>query len=140
MLLRNGKTYKDDPEELEEREYCNDDGDCNCWSCKDINGCVFHVTSKQEERKKKAKTKALAQVMYEAQVYALEKANGDLPEGIRFLDFYLLYYRSYYEQNYERTYLEVYEKICKIALSRLLWKKPEHQGHICHLCHEGVYF
>ena len=78
--------------------------------------------------------KARAQVMYEAEVYAVEKAGGDLPYGIRFLDFYLLHYRSYYELNYERTRREVYKKICTIHWNRLMRKKAEDRGFICELC------
>ena len=95
---------------------------------------MFHDTTEREERKKKAETKARAQVMYEAEVYAVEKAGGDGPEGIPFLDLYLLHYRSYYVSNYEKTRQEVYEKICTIHWNRLMRKKAEDRGFICELC------
>ena len=137
MKLRNGKTFKDDEPEYEwESDINPETGECECCDCTRIAGCVFHDTPEREERKKKAETKAQAQVLYDAEVYALEKCKN-VPEGIQFLDFYLLHYRSYYERNYDSTRREVYEKITKIAMNRLMRKKPEDRGFICELCENG---
>jgi hypothetical protein len=138
MKLRNQKTYKNDEPEVEWYSDINPiTGACECLDCTRIAGCVFHETREQEERKKKAETKARAQVMYEAEVYALEKAGGDSPEGIPFLDFYLLHYRAYYQRTYDNRYREVYEKIGRIYWNRVMRKKPEDRGFICELCENG---
>jgi hypothetical protein len=138
MLLRNKKTYKDDEREYEWTSDINPEtGKCECLDCTRIAGCVFHETPERDERKKKAETKARAQVMYGAEMYALEKAKEGRPEGIQFLDYYLLHYRSYYESNYETTYREVYKKICTIHWNRLMRKKAEDRGFICELCSDS---
>ena len=141
MKLRNGKTFKDD--EPEAGEWGSDinpiTGECECLDCMRIAGCVFHEGNKREEREKKAETKARAQVMYEAEVYALEKAGGDLPYGIQFLDFFLLHYRSYYQRTYDNRYREILRKISQIHMNRLMRKKPEDRGFICELCESKIW-
>jgi len=141
MKLRNGKTFKDD--ELEAGEWGSDinpiTGECECLDCMRIAGCVFHEGNKREEREKKAETKARAQVMYEAEVYALEQAGGDLPYGIQFLDYYLIHYRSYYARKYDSRYREILGKISQIHMNRLMRKKPEDRGFICELCESKIW-
>lgn len=132
MKLRNGKTFKDDEPELEWESDINPiTGKCECCDCWLTRGCVFHAT--QDERKKKAETKARAEVMYEAEVYAMEKA-ADLPEGIQFLDFYLLHYRTYYQQKYNNTYQWILDGVNNIYWNRLMRKKKESRGYICDTC------
>jgi len=140
MKLRNGKTFKDDERELEWESDINPiTGGCECLDCMRIAGCVFHDTPEEDERKKKAETKARAEVLYEAEVYALEKAGRERPEKIGFLDFYLLHYRSYYEWNYDSRYREILRKINQIHMNRLMRKKPEDRGFICELCESKIW-
>ena len=140
MKLRNGKTFKDDdPEPVWGSDINPITGGCECCDCMRIAGCVFHDTPEQKEREKKAETKARAQVMYEAEVYALEKAGGDLPYGIEFLDYYLIHYRSYYQRTYISRYQGVFRKICQIAMNRLMRKKPDDRGFICELCESKIW-
>ena len=135
MLLRNGKRYKNDEPEIKYASDINPEtGECECLDCMRIAGCMFHEAPEADERTKKAETKARAQVMYEAEMYAIEKAEGNLPEGIQFLDYYLLHYRSYYQGNYDKTYREVYKKICRVHWNRLMRKKAEDRGFLCELC------
>jgi hypothetical protein len=143
MKLRNGKTFKDDePEDEYDWGYGinPETGKCECLDCTRIVGCVFHAS--QDERKKKAETKARTQVLYEATTHAIEKTmtlekNQAPDSGYEFIDLYLLCYRAYYSRNYERTYREVYEKIGKTYWNRLMRKKPEDRGFICELCENG---
>jgi hypothetical protein len=134
MKLRNGKTFKDDePEEEYDWGYGinPETGGCACLDCRRIAGCVFHAS--QDERKKKAEKKARAEVMYEAEVYAMEKA-ADLPEGIEFLDFYLMHYRTYYQKNYNNSYQWILDGVNNIYWNRLMRKKKETRGKICDTC------
>ena len=141
MRLRNGKAYKDDEPDLYQgySDINPITGGCECCDCRRIAGCVFHEGSKQGEREKKAETKARAEVMYEAEVYALEKAGGDLPYGIRFREYYLLHYRSYYESNYDNRYRKILGKISQIHMNRLMRKKPADRGFICELCYGKIW-
>jgi len=142
MKLRNGKTFKDDEAE-DDYDWGYginpETGGCDCLDCRRIAGCVMHDTPELAERREKAKKKALAEVLYEAEVYALEKAGGDLPEGVQFLDFYLLHYRVYYSRTFDNRYREILDKISRIHLNRLMRKKPEDRGFICELCMSKVW-
>jgi hypothetical protein len=134
MKLRNGKTYKDDePEDEYDWGYGinPETGGCDCLDCTRIVGCVFHAS--QDERKKKAETKARTQVLYEAEVYAMEKCKN-IPEGIQFLDYYLLHYRTYYQQKYNNTYQWILDGVNNIYWNRLMRKKKETRGYICEVC------
>jgi hypothetical protein len=133
MKLRNNKTYKDDEPEYDEwtSDINPETGKCECCDCWLTKGCVFHAT--EEERVKKAEKKARAQTMYEAEVYALEKA-GDLPDGIQFLDYYLLHYRTYYQQKYNSSYQWILSGVSQTYWNRLMRKKKETRGYICDFC------
>ena len=137
MKLRNGKTFKDDEPEYEwESDINPETGECECCDCWLTRGCVFHAS--QDERKKKAETKARAEVMYEAEVYALEKCKN-VPEGIEFLDFYLLHYRTYYQKNYNNSYQWILDGVNNIYWNRLMRKKKETRGKICELCDRKIW-
>lgn len=140
MKLRNQKMYKnDEPEPTWGSDINPITGACECLDCTRIAGCVFHDTLEQKEREKKAETKARAQVMYESEVYALEKAGGDIPEGIEFLDYYLIHYRSYYQRSYDNRYRKILGKISQTHMNRLMRKKPEDRGFICELCESKIW-
>lgn len=132
MKLRNGKTYKDDELEFEWGSDINPEtGECECLDCMRTVGCVFHAS--RDEREKKAETKARAEVLYEAEVYALENCKN-VPEGIQFLDYYLLHYRTYYQQKYNNTYQWILSSVSQTYWNRLMRKKKETRGYICDFC------